>query len=90
MFKLKNIIIAFGLLIIDLAIYLFLGLMMMGYEDFYDESKGPWYSLESMTTEQKFYYISLEIWNVLNLLIIAYFLYRLFRIIKKKRLNYST
>ena len=52
-FSLKNILIGIVLIIFDLVIYIFLGLMLMNYEDFYDESKGSFYSLESMTFWQR-------------------------------------
>lgn len=51
--KLINIIYVLAILIADIFLYVFLGLLFMGYEDFYDESKGPWMSLQSMTTRDK-------------------------------------
>lgn len=55
--SIRNILIAIGIILLDIAVYIFLGLMLMGYEDFYDESKGEYWSLESMTLDEKFYYI---------------------------------
>ncbi|WP_298507183.1 hypothetical protein [uncultured Maribacter sp.] len=63
----------------DLAIYVVLGLLLMDYDDFYDESKGAYWSLESMTTSQKTTYIGLNIWHVINVIIIGYVIYRIVR-----------
>ena len=38
------------ILILDYAVFVVLGLLLMGYEDFYDGSKGEYWSLASMTT----------------------------------------
>lgn len=77
LFTFKNILISLGLIILDLAIYIFLGLMMMGYDDFYDESKGEYWSLASMTFWQKVNYISLNLWSFLNIILIGYLIYRI-------------
>ena len=61
----------------DLAIYGILGLLLMDYDDFYDESKGAYWSLESMNTPQKATYIGLNIWHVINALVIGYMIYRI-------------
>jgi len=52
--SIRNILIAIDIILLDIAVYIFLGLMLMGYEDFYDESKGEYWSLESMTLDEKF------------------------------------
>ena len=41
--------IGIGIILIDLAVYIFLGLLLMSYDDFYDESKGEYWSWESMS-----------------------------------------
>ncbi len=51
-------------LFLDLAIYLILGVAMMQYEDFYDESKGAYWSWESMTTFDKSVVVSLNFWHL--------------------------
>lgn len=81
---LKNILIAIGIIIIDVSVYVFFGLMLMNYEDFYNESKGAYWSLESMTLTDKFYYIGFEVWNVLNLIAIGYLIYRIIKGIRKR------
>jgi hypothetical protein len=44
----KNTLIGIAIIIFDLAVYIFLGLLLMNYDDFYDESKGEYWSLGSM------------------------------------------
>lgn len=63
---LKNILIVIDIIIIDISVYVFFGLMLMNYEDFYNESKGAFWSLESMILTEKFYYIGFEIWEILQ------------------------
>jgi len=82
-FSLKNIIIGLGIIIIDLFVYIFLGLMLMDYDDFYDESKGAYFSLESMTFWQKVTYISLHFWYVINIIFIVFLVYKLIVKVKK-------
>ena len=79
---LKKVTIGIGLIMLDLAVYVVLGLMLMDYDDFYDESKGKYWSLESMTTSQKVTYIGLNIWNIINILIIGYIIYKIIKILK--------
>lgn len=76
-FSIKNILIGIGLMILDLVVYIFLGLMLMNYEDFYDESKGRYYSLESMTFLEKISYISLNLWYFINIIFIGFLVYKI-------------
>lgn len=69
------------LVLVDLVIYLFLGLLMMDYEDFYTPGDGPWYSLASMTTQQKLIWFAYQGWFVLNGFLLIGLIYRW---IKKK------
>ena len=80
----KNILIAFGIIILDLVIYFVLALWLMNYDDFYDESKGEYWSLESMTFWQKVNYIGVNIWQIINLIAIGYIIYRIVKEIKKR------
>ncbi len=73
-----------GIIIVDLAIYLVLALLLMDYDDFYDESKGEYWSLESMTFWQKMNYIGFNIWQIINLIMIGYIIYRIVKEIKKR------
>lgn len=82
--KLKHIAIGLGIIIFDLAVYITLGLLLMNYDDFYTESEGEYWSLESMTLSEKATYIGLNLWNVLNLVLLAYLVYRIIKTIRKK------
>ncbi|MBD0725822.1 hypothetical protein B6A10_11570 [Flavobacterium sp. L1I52] len=84
LFTIKNILIGIGLIVFDLAVYLFLGLMLMNYDDNYEESKGEYFSLASMTFWQKVNYISLHIWHLLNVIVIIYLLYQIIVWLKKR------
>lgn len=81
----KRIIIGISLIIVDFALYIILGLILLNYEDFYDESEGQYWSLTSMTTVEKIAYISYYLLIAINILIIIYFIYRMIKkyIIKK-------
>lgn len=83
LFTLKNILTGIGLIVLDLVVYLFLGVMLMGYDDSYEESKGEYWTLESMTFSQKAYYISLNLWNLINVILIGYLIYKI--VIKLKK-----
>lgn len=80
----KNILITAGIIILDLAIYFVLALSLMNYEDFYDESKGEYWSLKSMTLWQKVNYIGFSIWQIINLITIAYVIFQILKRNKKK------
>ena len=69
---------------INLAIYVFLGLIILGYEDSYDESKGEYWSLQSMTFGQKAAYIGWYVWYIFNVIAILYFLFKLFKAIRNR------
>ena len=73
----KKILIGLFLFFIDLVIYIFLGLVLLSYEDFYEESKGEYWSLASMTLGQKMAYIGWYIWIFTNIILILYFIYKL-------------
>ncbi|MCY1635484.1 hypothetical protein [Marinifilum sp. D737] len=86
-FSIKSFLIAFGLLLFDLIVYLFLSLMLMNYDDFYDEKKGAYWSLDSMSFWQKANYIGLNVWHLINMIAIGYVIYRLVKAIKNKSLS---
>ena len=44
----------------DLFVYIVLGLLLMGYDDNYDSSKGEYWSLESMDSTEKIIYFALQ------------------------------
>ena len=66
-----------GLIVILIIIIdLFLGLMMMNHEDFYNLEDGPWYSLESMTTQEMLIWFAYQGWFVLNAIILIFLTYK--------------
>lgn len=85
----KNVLIGIAVIIFDLAVYLFLGLLLMNYDDFYDESKGEYWSLESMTTSDKITYFGLQFWHLVNIVLIIYVLYRIVKGMRKNALQQS-
>ena len=75
----KNIIITVLILLFDISVYIILGLLLMDYDDFYEVSKGEYWSLTSMTLGQQITYIGLHIWHGINILLIGYLVYKLFK-----------
>ena len=69
----------------DLFVYIILGLLLMGYDDNYDSSKGEYWSLESMNSTEKLIYFALQVWNILNLIGVFFIGHRLY-----KRIKYGT
>ena len=66
-------------------------MLFMGYEDFYDDSKGPYMSLQSMTTKEKIIYFAIDFWHIINILLIVWLLFKAYKSFKKTRLtNKST
>jgi len=72
----KRILLAISLLLIDAALYFFLGLLMMNYEDSYTPAKGPWYSLQSMTISEMLIWFAYQGWFIANGAIGVYLMYR--------------
>jgi hypothetical protein len=83
----KKIIVCILIIVLDLAIYVFLGLLLMEYDDFYESSKGEYFSLASMTVRQKVVWISYNIWSWLNLIAIGFLIYKLVTKSFKKNLK---
>lgn len=69
-----------ALLAVDLMVFISLGLLMMGYDDSYDPSKGAYWSLESMNPKEKAIYLVYNCWIFLHL---AGLLYGVFKAGKK-------
>ncbi|NJB84170.1 putative oligopeptide transporter (OPT) family protein [Wenyingzhuangia aestuarii] len=84
----KKIIIFVTLIIFDLTIiYVAFGLLLMIYDDSYQESKGEYWSLSSMTFQEKIIYLSFQFWNIVNIIIIVYLVYKIISFIKKTYYN---
>lgn len=86
-FRFVDIVFVIAIIMADLFIYVVLGLFFMGYEDFYDESKGPYMSLQSMTTNEKVIYFAINSWHVVNVFLIVWTLYKIYKWVKKNRPN---
>ena len=83
----KNILIGCGIVMADLFVYFVIGTLMMGYDDTYNESKGEYWSLASMTTYEQVIYLGMQVWNVLNILAIGYIIFRLTKKNKKRAIT---
>lgn len=81
----KKFLIGSSIVFIDLTIYAFLGLIMLGYEDhFYDnENRSEYWSLASMNFGQKVAYIGLYIWFGINIIVLLYILFKFMKQIKE-------
>ena len=82
-FTIKNILLGILFILIDLVVYVFLGIAMMDYDDFYRESKGEYMSLESMNTFQKSIFISMNIWNIINIVFVIFIIYKVYNYFTK-------
>ncbi len=66
-------------ILLDLAVFVFCGIFMMGYDDFYEESQGEYFSLSSMETKFKVVWIFLSFWQVLNCFLLLYVLFKAYK-----------
>lgn len=80
-----NLIYWISLLFADVIIYLFLGIMMMGYDDNYTASKGAYMSWESMNNTERIIDSALILWNIINLMAMARLINKIWRWIKTIR-----
>ena len=69
----------------DLFVYMVLGLLLMGYDDNYNSSKGGYWILASMNLTEKLIYLALQSWNIINVIGVFYIGHRLY-----KRIKYGT
>lgn len=74
----------FFFIILDISIYLFLGLVLLNYEDHFDRRKGDYYSFKSMNSSELLAYIGFGLWQIINLGLILYILFKLFKRFKTK------
>ncbi|SHG15556.1 hypothetical protein SAMN05443663_10243 [Flavobacterium defluvii] len=63
---------------LDLAVFIFCGIFIMGYDDFYNESQGEYFSFSSMKTEYKIVWGFYNFWIVLNILLLIYIIYKVY------------
>ena len=83
----KIVLIGIALIVVDLAVYILFGLLLMNYEDFYDESEGEYWSWASMNTSEQLTVVGLNIWNLVNILALIYLIYRTRKLIKSRCKN---
>lgn len=83
--RLKDVLFWMALLAGDLFIYIVFGLLLMGYDDTWDSSKGEYWSLASMNSTEKAIYIGMQVWNAVNISAAVYMVYRIY-----KRIKYDT
>lgn len=79
--KIKASTIAFwiGLVGVDILLYFVVGFILMGYEDHYDGTKGPAWSIQSMDNMERLAFITYYAWFCLNGYFVIYLLYRISR-----------
>lgn len=65
--------------VFDLFVFIFCGIYMMGYDDFYNESQGEYFSLSSMKTEYKIVWVFYNFWIFLNCLLLIYIIYKVYK-----------
>ncbi len=73
-----------ALIAADIFIYIFLGLLLMSYDDNYDASKGEPWSWESMNTFDRFAYVALQLWNVVNIIVVVFGGYKIYKRLKMR------
>ena len=71
------------IIVLDCLVYIAIGLILITYEDHYDESKGEYWSLDSMTIVQKGAFILYYVWLLLNFLFIIKIIWSVFKRIKE-------
>lgn len=78
-FRFVDIIYVIAIILADLFIYGILGLFFMGYDDNYNESKGPYLSLRSMTMTDKIIYLAINIWYLANIILIGWTVFKFYK-----------
>lgn len=81
--RLKDILIWVVIIAVDIFVFIILGLLLMNYDDFYDSSKGEYWSLGSMNSTEKIVYICYNAWIVLNIIGLLYIGRKIYKKIKK-------
>ncbi len=84
---LKKILIWLAILIADIFIFLVLGVSQMQYDDFYNESKGEYWSWESMNMQEKLCTLALDFWVIVNIIALIYIGFAIYKRIKNKQIH---
>jgi hypothetical protein len=77
-----NVLFYIALIAADLIILVFLGMLLMGYEDNYDISKGEYWSFKSMTKSEIVIYVIYDLWYIINGILILRFIYLFYKRLK--------
>ena len=81
-FRFIDLVYLLAIILFDIAVYIVLGVFLMGYDDTYDIAKGEYWSFSSMNNQEKAFFIAINVWNVLNIVGVTYLLYQIFRRVK--------
>ena len=68
-----------AIIVADIIIYIFFGLLLMGYDDNWNSSKGEYWSWSSMTANERLVYTCFNVWNVLNIIGIVFFIIKIYK-----------
>jgi hypothetical protein len=82
----KRIVISVIIILLDLFLGIVLGVLLMDYDDFYQESLGEYGSWASMNNFQKLVSVGLQLWWISNVIVIGYIIYRM---VKRRKMHYS-
>lgn len=72
-----------SIIVIDLFVFILLGVLLMSYDDNYDSSEGEYWSFASMNTSEKIIYICYNSWIILNIIGLAYICLKIYKRKKK-------
>lgn len=65
--------------VLDLFVFIFCGIYMMAYDDFYNESHGEYFSLLGMKPEYKLVWVFYNFWIVLNCVFLFYVIFKMYK-----------
>jgi hypothetical protein len=84
-FKIRFIDVVYGIGIIgaDLFVFILLGLLLISYDDDYGSSKGKYWSLQSMNSIERIFYICYNAWIILKIIGLVYIGRKIYRKAKK-------
>jgi len=82
--RVVNIVFWIAVLMADLIGYVFIGLLMMKYDDNYDVSKGTYGSWKSMTDFDRAVFASLYLWHTLNIFFLGWVLWKFYKFLMIK------
>jgi hypothetical protein len=68
-----------SLIVADVFIYVFLGMLLMNYDDNYNASKGEYWSWKSMSTFDRYAFVTLNVWHVVNIIAAVYLGYKIYK-----------